>query len=274
MTLTPEDVRDVRFHRPPLEVKGYDEGPVDAFLERIAGTLRGEDTITAQDVLKVRFPAAAVNGNGYECEEVELFLDLVVTVLEKRALAMAGGLTAEDVAEVGFRPSKPGAPGYDERQVDAFLARVQATLRGRDQLQPQDVQAVRFDAVPVGAGGYDQGGVDAFLDQVAASLARARPRLVPVAGAPAPGTLTAQDVHDVGFHLAGPGARGYDEDEVDAFLDRIEGTLLGADVLTPLDVRRVRFTEHAGGGYDLDEVDAFLNLVEVCLRKRYGQTTA
>ncbi|MGO1056682.1 DivIVA domain-containing protein [Crossiella sp. CA198] len=280
MTLTPEDVRDVRFHRPPPDVKGYDEPPVDAFLERIACTLGGRDTITAQDVLKARFPPAVVDGNGYDRDEVELFLDLVATVLEQRALAEQGRLTAADVAEVGFQRPKPGVIGYDEREVDAFLARVQASLRGADDLTPQEVQAVEFAAAPVGRGGYDRGGVDAFLDQVALTLQRAaaappRPQLVPVRGGPSPATLTAADVHNVGFHLVGTGAgrRGYDEDEVDGFLDRIEGTLLGADTLTPHDVRQVRFTEHPGTGYDPDEVDAFLNLVEVHLRRRYGQNT-
>ena len=59
-----------------------------------------------------------------------------------------------------------------------------------------------------------------------------------------------------------PGERGYDEYEVDVFLDRVEATLRGADALTARDVHDVRFSEVAGGGYDQYEVEALLDLIE------------
>jgi DivIVA domain-containing protein len=39
--------------------------------------------------------------------------------------------------------------------------------------------------------------------------------------------LTADDVHNVAFRKAALGRRGYDEEEVDAFLNQVEATIAG-----------------------------------------------
>ncbi len=80
-----------------------------------------------------------------------------------------------------------------------------------------------------------------------------------------PGRLSAAQVHDVAFSKPPIGKRGYNEDEVDAFLDRIEATLRGSAMppLTADDVRTVAFSKPPIGkrGYNEDEVDAFLDVV-------------
>lgn len=41
MALTPEDVRNVAFRKPPIGRRGYDEEEVDAFLDEVEQTLTG-----------------------------------------------------------------------------------------------------------------------------------------------------------------------------------------------------------------------------------------
>ena len=68
--------------------------------------------------------------------------------------------------------------------------------------------------------------------------------------------------------------QGYDQGEVDTFLDRVHATLAGyeqgrpADPLTPEDVTNARFTPTAWReGYAQGEVDDFLDEVVVALRQ-------
>lgn len=79
--------------------------------------------------------------------------------------------------------------------------------------------------------------------------------------------LSAEDVRNAKFSQS-PIGRGYNEGEVDAFLDRVEAELLtGIDEtgsMTPDDIRSVAFSKppFMKRGYDEDEVDAFLDAVE------------
>ena len=75
--------------------------------------------------------------------------------------------------------------------------------------------------------------------------------------------LTSADVRDVVFDKAPLGKRGYDEKQVDAFLDRIEAALTGAGRLTADDVRQVVFQDAPliKRGYHEDQVDTFLDAV-------------
>ncbi|BDT87181.1 DivIVA domain-containing protein [Nocardia cyriacigeorgica] len=81
--------------------------------------------------------------------------------------------------------------------------------------------------------------------------------------------LSADDVRAVTFSKPPFGARGYREDDVDDFLDRVEATLRGADRLTAAEVREITFRRPRFGhrGYDEREVDAFLDLVEKTLTR-------
>jgi DivIVA domain-containing protein len=88
-----------------------------------------------------------------------------------------------------------------------------------------------------------------------------------------PVRITDEDVRKVVFRKPRFGKRGYDEDEVDAFLDVLAEALStrpGAPRLSPADVHDVAFRKPPLGrrGYDEDEVDAFLDLAEKELLRR------
>jgi DivIVA domain-containing protein len=83
------------------------------------------------------------------------------------------------------------------------------------------------------------------------------------------GPLTAQQVRSIAFSKSATGQRGYNEDEVDAFLDLVEAALLDpvGRALTAEQVGNVAFSQPRRGqrGYNEDEVDAFLDRVQVQL---------
>lgn len=84
--------------------------------------------------------------------------------------------------------------------------------------------------------------------------------------------LTPDHVRNVAFARPPFGKRGYNEGEVDAFLEVIEAALrdLAASTLTSRQVREVAFGKPRIGrrGYDEDEVDAFLYVVEEHLKSQ------
>src|ERR1700754_3298784 len=86
--------------------------------------------------------------------------------------------------------------------------------------------------------------------------------------------LTPMVVDCVTFDRAPLGRRGYNEDQVDDFLDRIHGTLCGTDKLSAADVREVIFDSAPliRRGYHEEQVDDFLDLVveEFDRRERTG----
>ncbi|MGW5055559.1 DivIVA domain-containing protein [Actinokineospora sp. NPDC004072] len=86
-------------------------------------------------------------------------------------------------------------------------------------------------------------------------------------------TLTPERVRAVAFDRAPLGRRGYREDQVDAFLDRVEAALAGTDPLTADDVRTAVFdpASRVRRGYDEDQVDAFLDTVVAALSEREGR---
>lgn len=87
--------------------------------------------------------------------------------------------------------------------------------------------------------------------------------------------LTPTEVHGITFDKAPLGKRGYDEDQVDDFLDRIEATLASADSLTAQDCREVVFESAPmiKRGYHEDQVDNFLDRVVAELERRTANET-
>lgn len=88
--------------------------------------------------------------------------------------------------------------------------------------------------------------------------------------------VTPEDAHNVAFSKSARGKRGYNEDEVDGFLERIEAALrdpAATGGVTPADLRNVTFSKPPIGmrGYNKDEVDEFLGRVEIELARRTGQ---
>src|SRR5262245_46683347 len=82
--------------------------------------------------------------------------------------------------------------------------------------------------------------------------------------------LTPADVRNVIFDKAPLGKRGYDEKQVDAFLDLIEAALVGDNQLTADEVRAVVFRDAPliKRGYHEDQVDDFLDAVVGTLEQR------
>ncbi|WP_328403250.1 DivIVA domain-containing protein [Nocardia sp. NBC_00403] len=180
-------------------------------------------------------------------------------------------VTPEDVSRTHFPMPPVGHRGYHADEVDAFLELVAATLDGRGTLTADDIRHVAFDAPRFGGRGYQADEVDEFLDQIRIELEfrQLGTRPVPASGNGSGPLLTPDDIHRVRFTQAPIGRRGYDTDEVDAFLDLVAATLAhgGPSGLTVTDVRAVRFTEArlSTRGYEHGEVDAFLDLVVTAL---------
>lgn len=86
--------------------------------------------------------------------------------------------------------------------------------------------------------------------------------------------LTAEDVRNVKFGMPRVGRRGYNEDDVDAFLDLVESALAGppaaAAALDPEDVESIVFSNPPIGkrGYNKEQVRAFLQHIAAELRCR------
>ncbi|MBF6169574.1 DivIVA domain-containing protein [Streptomyces gardneri] len=183
-------------------------------------------------------------------------------------------VTPEDVRRTRFATPTPGHRAYHADEVDAFLELVAATLAGEGELAADDLRRVGFGPPRLGRRGYRADQVDEYLDQLRVELEFRQRGVRPVPGANGDGhsLLTADDVRRMRFTHAPVGRRGYDEEEVAAFLDLVTATLAhgGPGSLTIDDVQAVRFTEARLGtrGYQRDEVDAFLDLVAAALRRR------
>jgi DivIVA domain-containing protein len=81
--------------------------------------------------------------------------------------------------------------------------------------------------------------------------------------------LTAFEVRDMSFGSPPMGKRGYNEDDVDAFVAQVVARLEGRGGLTADDIHHVVFSKPAlfKRGYNEDEVDAFLDDAEATLAK-------
>jgi len=78
LALTPQDVRHVKFDRPPIGRRGYHCEEVDDFLDRVEEVLAGKQAMTAQEVSEVRFNKPPLfAGRGYDEYQVDAFLDLL-----------------------------------------------------------------------------------------------------------------------------------------------------------------------------------------------------
>jgi DivIVA domain-containing protein len=85
--LTPEDVRNVAFSKPPIGKLGYNEDEVDQFLEFVEAALRDPpgSTLTPEDVRNVAFAKPRIGKRGYNEDEVDAFLDRVEEQMRHRA---------------------------------------------------------------------------------------------------------------------------------------------------------------------------------------------
>jgi DivIVA domain-containing protein len=86
--------------------------------------------------------------------------------------------------------------------------------------------------------------------------------------------ISAEAVRNQTFAKPPRGKRGYDEDEVDAYLQVIAAALYGRSRLSANNVHNVAFNKPSLGrrGYDEEQVDAFLDAIEDQLRDRERST--
>lgn len=296
--LTPEEVRDVGFHRPPKGERGYYEPDVDLFLGRAEAALRGRDSLTAREARQADFRESPAPRGGYHKPEVDDFVRRVVAALEALesgadaldpvdpGLASVPGLAPvyelgagqgfgrewepvpadaappdpDALVGVSFEDSASGELGYAKAEVDAFIDRVQDALRGDDPLTAREVYEVRFHPAPVGERGYDRAGVDAFLSLIAVTLRRSAQPTERLCPPPTtpPPTLPPPTLPP----------RALSRTPLHAV--RPVATAIPAPFaeLTADDVRTVAFRPPAPGdrGYNEAEVDALLDRVEATLR--------
>lgn len=85
MPLTPADVHNVAFSKPPIGKRGYNEDEVDAFLDRVVATLRRttDAPLTPEDVRDAKFSTVLLRP-GYAIGEVDEFLAELAEVIAKR----------------------------------------------------------------------------------------------------------------------------------------------------------------------------------------------
>lgn len=190
-------------------------------------------------------------------------------------------LSLDDLTNVVFR--KPGISkrGYREEEVDGFLDRIAATFRaheqadatGADLVTPVDVHHVTFNRASFVGRGYNEADVDSFLDLVEAELLRLCEGDTPagstssVPSTPDVDLLEPGDVENLEFARPPFGKRGYDADEVDEFVQRVQDTLRGDDNLSSSQVSRIVFGKGMRGGrvYSEQDVDLFLDRAEETL---------
>ncbi|WP_219463379.1 DivIVA domain-containing protein [Nonomuraea rhizosphaerae] len=169
--------------------------------------------------------------------------------------------------------------GYDPVEVDALIGRIEATLgRGPRDLEPVTADDVRRATFRAKRGGYQETAVDFALEAFVVALETRTKSPVRLALHEPTGELLREEwfeqqaarVERVAFR-AGRMGTGYNEDEIDAFLDRIVATLRGTtdNPVTAEDVREVRFsTVLLRPGYLIADVDSFLAGIADVLQQR------
>jgi DivIVA domain-containing protein len=172
--------------------------------------------------------------------------------------------------------------GYDPVEVDALVGRIESTLgRGPHVLEPVTADEVRRATFRAKRGGYQEIAVDFALEAFVVALETQARRPVRLAMAEPTGDMIreewfetqAERVERVAFR-AGRWGAGYNEDEVDAFLDRIVATLRGTTEypVTALEVREAKFsTVVVRSGYLVVDVDAFLSDIADVLEQRHRE---
>jgi DivIVA domain-containing protein len=157
-------------------LRGYHRHQVDAFIDRLEGTL-GRAPLYAAPVSVVE--VGDVNFNtafgGYRMRPVDDAIEQYTRELEGRG-GRRHRMAASDVDRLiglvrNVRFAGTRRDGYHEGQVDEFLNKMIVALREYHALA-SDVRAARFSVTRVRRG-YRQAEVDAFLDHLAAEIERA-----------------------------------------------------------------------------------------------------
>jgi DivIVA domain-containing protein len=94
--LTPEQVRNTAFSRPPIGKRGYNEDEVDAFLDLVEAALRdpARRALSPEQVRNIAFSRPPIGKRGYNEDEVDAFLDVV----EEQFKGQPAGVNEESAA--------------------------------------------------------------------------------------------------------------------------------------------------------------------------------
>jgi DivIVA domain-containing protein len=286
--LTPDDVRNVVFSGAWRKERGYDEAEVDRFLARVEATLRGKRMLTARDVLTARFSPRKKGARAYKKSQVDRFLDKVALTLMKLEVRDEDELPRRHRLRSGGEAKTPGG-------------------RRRRRAEPQDdapeqpaveQPAAQEPARPRRPERPDQEATGRQLPK-AQQPRPANPPVPPPAPAPAPPTVqtpapspvpapppaqapmpqprqatasASELVRDPArFGALEPAkspSTALDKAEVDAFMDRVQATLRGADTISSKDVLNAQFNPPGPGmpAYDKEGVLAFLKVVSVSIQ--------
>lgn len=172
--------------------------------------------------------------------------------------------------------------GYDPAEVDGLIARIEATLgRGAHDAPQVTADEVRRATFRPKRGGYNETAVDFALEAFVVALETRLKAPVRMAMVEPTGDMLREEwfesqaarVERVAFRPGRMGT-GYNEDSVDAFLDRIVATLRGTTdhPVTAEAVREVKFsTVMFKTGYLIADVDAFLSGIADVLEQRVSQ---
>ena len=276
MTLTTDKASHTTFILTRFKT-GYSTQEVDAFMQEFIAALRSWETgtpygvLTSRDVTSRTFTPTRFR-HGYEQGGVDAFMQEAAATLQAWETGTITGPPDDDRRPSGYGSQPVGAPQ------PVGIAQQASTPAGV--LTSQEVMNAKFSATRFSEG-YEQGAVDAFLDRVITTLQAWETDSVPSASDPQT-ALTSQDVLNKKFS-ATRFSEGYEQDEIEEFLDEITETLrawekrtaAGASqsadapsgMLTSQDVLNKKFSVGKFfEGYEQSEVDAFLDEIMRALR--------
>jgi DivIVA domain-containing protein len=275
-----------RFPRVSEVRPGYDPDEVDALIKRIEATLgKGvleSEPVTADELRAARF---RVRLGGYNEMAVDYALEAFIIAVENKDVTprRAPSTSADDA------PDAPNAP------VNGSV--ISASTPG-EATPTAAARAVPADGEPVADGEHGRPPASEEPDTTGARFATGTPTTpgevaeppdtaegaetttaahTPVEGVPAETWFEEQAARvERARFRSGRLGMGYNEDEVDAFLDRVVATLRRATdaPLTPADVRDAKFsTVLLRPGYAIGEVDEFLSDLADVIAKRALEAT-
>ncbi|GAA1112729.1 DivIVA domain-containing protein [Nocardiopsis composta] len=223
--------------------------------------------LTPADIRKKRFSTVRFRP-GYHEDDVDALLDRVEETLSALNSGEFDGplITAQEIEESRFRGTRLSS-GYNEEEVDDFLDEIAAELRSRGLVRKGDVpQAKAPSSGPVTWTGPQPRVTTGPIPVERPAPPPAPPRAGAHARTEPRGSMTPEHIRNKRFATTRL-TTGYNEDEVDDFLDAAEATLDAlikrhpeGVLITASEVERVRFsTTRARPGYDPAQVDAFLD---------------
>ena len=135
-------------------------------------------------------------------------------------------LTADQASHAAFVTTRFKA-GYDLEEVDVFIEGIAAALRAWETgpvsgpsyriLASDDVSSKKFSTTSLREG-YEQDAIDLFMDEAARTLQDHETR---ASGPPPHGVLTSSDLLNKKFNITKFRQEGYEQDQVDEFLDEV-----------------------------------------------------